>query len=98
MIFRLYLIPRKISQIDYLFNFLNIRFLCRWDLTTYPGTSPMIRQILKKYLDFGEVAYGKMEQINNRIETRIQNRLNRNIDKMERDMKQWKKEKERKKK
>ena len=58
----------------------------------------MIRQILKKYLDFSEIAYGKIEQINNRIETRIQNRLNRNIDKMERDMKQWKEEKARKKK
>ena len=58
----------------------------------------MIRQILKKYLDFGEIAYGKIEKINNRIETRIQNRLNRNIDKMERDMKQWKEEKARKKK
>ena len=58
----------------------------------------MIRQILKKYLDLGEITYGKLEQINNRIETRIQNRLNRNIDKMERDMKQWKEEKTRKKK
>ena len=58
----------------------------------------MIRQILKKYLDFGEIAYDKIEQINNRIETRIANRLNRNIDKMERDMKQWKEEKARKKK
>ena len=58
----------------------------------------MIRQIIKKYLDFGEIAYGKIEQINNRIETRIANRLNRNIDKMERDMKKWKEEKARKKK
>ena len=58
----------------------------------------MIRQIFKKYLDFGEIAYGNIEQINNRIETRIANRLNRNIDKMERDMKKWKEEKARKKK
>ena len=58
----------------------------------------MIRQILKKYLDFGEIAYGKIEQMNTRIETRIANRLNRNIDKMERDMKKWKEEKARKKK
>ena len=57
---------------------INVNF--RWDLTRYP-TSPVTQHVLKKYLNFGEIVYEKVEKVGNSVAS------NKNIQDMKRKMK-----------
>ena len=55
-------------------------FNYRWDLTRYP-TSPVTQHVLKKYLNFGEIVYEKVEKLGNSVAS------NKNVQDMKRKMK-----------